>query len=44
VRRGSGLELTVIRKIVELYGGMMRIPEEPAGTARVIIQFKTQRK
>lgn len=44
VRRGSGLELTVIRKIVELYGGMMRIPEELKGTARVIIQFKTQRK
>jgi two-component system, cell cycle sensor histidine kinase and response regulator CckA len=44
VRRGSGLGLTVVRKIIELYGGMMQVPDEPQGNARVVIQFKAQQR
>jgi PAS domain S-box-containing protein len=44
VRKGSGLGLTVARKIVELYGGSLQIANRPQRGARVAVLFNVQRR
>jgi len=43
-RKGSGLGLTVVRKIIELCGGAVEAVNRPEGGALVIIQFKAHPK
>jgi signal transduction histidine kinase len=43
IRKGV-LDLLVLKKVVELYGGMIRIINRKAGGVKVTIMFKVQRK
>ena len=38
------LDLMVLKKVIELYGGMIRIINRNEGGVKVTIMFKTQRK
>jgi signal transduction histidine kinase len=41
IRKGV-MDLLVLKKVVELYGGMIRIVNRPEGGVKVIIMFKAQ--
>jgi len=43
IRKGV-LDLMVLKKVVELYGGMIRIINRKEGGVKVTVMFKTQRK
>ena len=43
IRKGI-LDLMVLKKVVELYGGMIRIINRKEGGVKVSIMFKAQRK
>jgi len=43
IRKGI-LDLMVLKKVVELYGGMIRIINRKEGGVKVTVMFKTQRK